>query len=243
MQRLRLAASLVATGVLPFGLSGCTRWMQIDGASATSSASTHLRLSLEGCAPSPPPTRVVESDTAIHVLFRLKIRDEQLACLSSVTVDLAKPVGTRKVIDDDNGSRLKVNFALAVPLPDPSWLPDGWRSFVESGNDGFGTVSFGPDKTSPAVQLTLATATSGAVERFRGAPTVGTTTIQGRAAAWIEPPDHPGTSGVLMQDDRWLLVLEAWDPSVDHATIEHIAESLQPLPFAADASASPTVAP
>ena len=104
-----VSAAIVVTAVL---LGGCTRshWVAIISATATSPAATSLTINIDGCANVPQP-RVVESDDEVHLLIDLKLDGNIKACLSGVIVDLAQPIGARKVIDDRRHAVIPITWA------------------------------------------------------------------------------------------------------------------------------------
>jgi len=71
------------------------------------------------------------------------------------------------------------------------------------------------------------------LESFRGAPTVGTTTVQGRPAIELKADGPSPTPTLLMHDDQWLLVIQEFQPTVALDVLQHVADGLDPLPFAA----------
>ena len=151
-------------------------------------------------------------------------------CLSSFEVQLADPIGSRKVIDDRRHTALSVTLALPLAMPAPSWLPGGWTLQQEGGVGGDSVSVYGKVAGGPSVSVSL-TSVADALERFRGAPIDGTAAVKGRSALWAHPVDQPGASALIVHDEHWTLIVQDNDSTVGHDSVERIANSLTPFPF------------
>lgn len=220
-------------------LGSCGRgWMQITEVAAASPSSSTLTGGIDGCA-SPQP-RVIESDTEIHLLVSVRFNGgDEKACLGGFRIQLAQPIGSRKVIDDRRHVALPVIFGVHIALPVPLWLPAGWTLIDEGGSEGTTRSTYAKAQGGPSVAVELTSSTDG-LEQFRGAATEGTPTVQGRPAIWVHSIQEPAASALILHDDQWTLIVQDTDSTVGHDVVERIAESLAPMPLST-AAATPTV--
>ena len=203
--------------------------MQITEVSAASPSSSILTGGIDGCA-SPTP-RVIESDTEIHLLVSVRFSGGGApACLGGFQVRLAQPIGSRKVIDDRRHVTLPVAFGVQVATPVPSWLPDGWTLIDEGGSAGIARSRYAKTLGGPSVTVEVNSSADG-LEQFRGAESEGSATIQFRPAIWVHSIQEPAASALVLQDDRFTLIIQDSDSTVGHDVVERIAESLSPLPL------------
>ena len=114
------------------------RWVAIADVSARVDLPTVLRVGLDVCADVAPP-RVVESASEVRLIFDTEhdYAGMQLMCQTVSTVQLERPIGGRKVVDDHYGGSFDV-FMEDPPGPPPT--PTGGVRDV-LGKEGFATVT------------------------------------------------------------------------------------------------------
>lgn len=176
------------------------------------------------------------TETTTEVVVRLRARGSgaditcpALGYARTVPLELAKPLGERRLIDASTATEVGV---LRVPMPTPTSLPDGWTAKAEWGRAGSWTVSYGIADSPKHVTVTVGPANPSPLPP--NSTVTDETTVQGRAARWVLP-GSVGYDELVLADDRYSVVLA---PSgLDRSTVERIAESLQPLPIARGAPA------
>ena len=119
-------------------LAGDVRWVAITGVSARVDAPTVLHVDYDVCAQVPPP-RVIESANEVRLTidFQHDYAGFQLACGTIATIQLAEPIGDRKVIDDHYGTAFTV--VLQDPPPKPATPTGGVHDVL--GQEGYATVT------------------------------------------------------------------------------------------------------
>jgi hypothetical protein len=119
-------------------LGADVRWVAITSVSARVDIPTVLHVGYDVCDQVPPP-RVVESATEVRLIIDKQhdYAGPQLACGTLATIQLAGPIGGRKVLDDNYGRAFTV--ALEDP-PAPPATPTG-RVRDVLGQEGYATVT------------------------------------------------------------------------------------------------------
>jgi hypothetical protein len=237
-----LVAGLAAVGlglvVWPDGDS----WFAITDASASSAASSMIRVGVDGCAPTGQPPVVVETDTEVRLSVRQRHGGDEAACLSSFQITLAAPIGKRKVIDVRHHSEVPLTLALPFTMPAPTWLPEGWKLHDEAVMiSGVESTYGAPNAPGWSFSVTLTSDTTWS-ESFRAATVEATTTVQGRAAIWTHSTDQPDVPALIVQDATWTLIVQELHADLGRERLERIANSLTPFPFA-ETVAAPVLPP
>jgi hypothetical protein len=144
-------------------------------------------------------------------------------------VTLAAPLGRRVVRDAATGKAVSL---LPVPMPEPTWLPDGWTARTEGGNENSWTITVG-NGTADGVQIRLFR--TGSTLELVGATIVSDLQVGSRRAAFVRSRSghSSASSSLVMMDPTWTLtVSDPFRGSVDDPTTQRIAERLTSLPFA-----------
>jgi hypothetical protein len=119
-------------------LAADVRWVAITGVSARVDIPAVLNVSYDVCDQVPQP-RIVESATEVRLIIDKQhdYAGPQLACGTFATIQLAGPIGGRKVIDDHYSRAFTV--ALEDPPAPPATPTGGVRDVL--GQEGYATVT------------------------------------------------------------------------------------------------------
>jgi hypothetical protein len=176
------------------------------------------------------------STKKITLTVRGVVRDGYGCSRDPLSVVLPEPVDNREVFDHATGKAVPT---LAVPMPEPTWLPSGWRvtadneSFMNGDRTKFGwSITVGADPNEP-VRVNLFR--SGTDVGMRAYTISSMVTVQGRRAATIQlrHGEQAYARSLVMMDETWTLQIDSFYKSADEETIRRIAEGMKPLPFAA----------